>query len=55
MKKPRKITHSNTGERYIYRTKKNRYRVCYKHKDRGSFTTLEEAIRRRDEVLKGVV
>lgn len=43
---------SNTGEKYIHRTKNGRYRVQIKYKayDRR-FKTLEEAVLNRDEVM----
>lgn len=44
---------TNTGEKYIYRTKYGSYRVQIKYKSyEKRFTTLEEAIKHRNEVMK---
>ena len=54
MKHRKNITHTNTGERYIYyRKSKNVYRVVIDKKEYPSFRTLEEAIKKRDEILNG--
>ena len=51
----KKITHSNTGEKYItYRDSKQVFRVIIDKKEYGSFKNLHEAIKKRDEILKGV-
>lgn len=56
MKKTKSVTHTNTGEKYIcYRAKKDKYRVIIRHKEYGAFNTLEEAIAKRDNILKGDV
>jgi hypothetical protein len=57
MKHPKGITHSNTGEKYIsYRASKRLYRITINKKEYGSCKTLEEAILKRDSILKkGVV
>jgi len=53
MRKPIKPINTNTGERYItYRANRDKYRVIIKLKEYGSFKTLEEAIKKRNEVLK---
>ena len=49
---PKKITHSNTGERYItYQDKRKQFRVVIKQKEK-IFRTLEDAIEYRDTRLK---
>lgn len=54
MKHRKSVTHTNTGERYIYyRKNKNVYRVVIDKKEYPSFKTLEEAIKKRDEILNG--
>ena len=51
MKKRKNITHSNTKEKYItYRKSKNTYRITIDKKEYGC-KTLEEAIKKRDEIL----
>lgn len=56
MKKRKSITHSNTGEKYIsYRASKKLYRVIIDKKEYGSFKNLQEAINKRDEILKAVI
>lgn len=56
MRKPKGVTHSNTGEKYItYRKSKGVFRVTVNRKEIGNFKTLDEAITKRDEILKGVV
>lgn len=56
MHKRRTVTHTNTGERYIsFSKKRNKYRICVDRKEYPSVNTLEEAIKVRDRVLKGVV
>lgn len=55
MYKRRKRTHSNTGERYIsYRKENDTYRITINKIEYPSCKTLEEAIRKRDEILGGV-
>ena len=52
MKKRKKITHSNTGEKYIsYRKENNTYRITINKKEYASCSTLLEAIKKRDEIL----
>nr|DAW56158.1 MAG TPA: homing endonuclease [Caudoviricetes sp.] len=54
MKKPKSVTHSNTKEKYIsYRKEKGKYRVTINRKEYGAFNTLEEAIEKRDNILRG--
>lgn len=56
MKHRRPNNKSNTGEYGIsYRKSKGRYRVTVDKKERGTYPTLEEAIKARDRYLKGVV
>ena len=44
---------TNTGERYItYRESKKLYRVIVNLKEYGSYKTLDQAIKKRDEVLR---
>lgn len=50
MKHPKMITHSNTGERYITKSG-NRYRVTINKKEYRSCRNLEDAIKKRDEIL----
>ena len=46
--------YSNTKERYItYRKSTNRYRITIDKKEYKSCKTLEEAIKKRDEILNG--
>ena len=48
-------TNSNTGERYIsYRKENDTYRITINKIEYPSCKTLEEAIKRRDEILGGV-
>lgn len=55
MRKP-KLVATNTGERYIHFHKSDKvYRFTFQHKEYGRFKTLEEAIAKRNEVLKGVI
>lgn len=50
------ITHSNTNEKYIsYRKSKGVYRVTIDKKEYGTYKTLDEAIAKRDAIIKGVV
>lgn len=52
MKHKKSVTHTNTSERYIYyRKSKGVYRVVIDKKEYPPFKTLEEAIKKRDEVL----
>ena len=52
---PLKFAKNNTGERYItYRASKKLYRVIILQKEYGNFRTLEEAINKRNQVLKEV-
>ena len=47
-------THTNTGEKYItFRKTTSKYRVQVDRKEYGSFKTLEEAIKKRDDILNG--
>ena len=47
-------SHTNTGEQNItYRASKKRYRVTIKQKEYGSYKTLQEAIAKRDAILRG--
>ena len=53
-KKPKKTTHTNTGEKYItYRKSSGRYRIIINRKEYKTTKTLEEAIKVRDKVLGG--
>ena len=53
MSHPRKITHTNTGEKYIHRIKKSgKYRVVIYHKHYATIDTLEEAVKTRDRLIK---
>lgn len=55
MKKRKTITHSNTNEKYIsYRENKKIYRLTIDKKE-YHFKTLQEAITKRDEILKAVM
>lgn len=52
MKKRKKTTHSNTGEKYIsYRKENKTYRITIDKKEYVSCNTLLEAIKKRDEIL----
>lgn len=56
MKGKKHRSNPNTGEQYIsYRSSKKAYRVTVNKKEYGSCRTLEEAIKKRDAILKGVV
>lgn len=48
---------TNTGERYITRSKNGRYRVTFQRKDYGTFYSIDEAIAKRNAILaeKGVI
>lgn len=53
LKKRKNITHSNTGEKYItYRKKDNVYRITINKVEYPSCKSLEEAIKRRNEILE---
>lgn len=53
MKHRKSITHSNTKEKYItYRASRNVYRVIIDRKERGTFKTLKEAIKKRNSILE---
>lgn len=53
MKKRKSITHSNTKEKYItYRKSRNSYRVTIDKKEYNA-RTLDDAIKKRDEILNG--
>jgi len=53
MSHPRSFTRTNTGEKYIYKRKgTNKYRVVIYHKEYSSCDTLEEAIKKRDLLIK---
>lgn len=55
MRHPKKITHTNTGEKYItYRNTSHRYRVIVGKKEYGTYKTIEEAIKKRDKILEEV-
>lgn len=45
---------TNTGEQYIS-LRKGRYRLVIDRKEYPTSSTLEEAVRKRDELLKGVI
>ena len=52
MKHRKSITHTNTGEKYIYyRKTNNKYRVVVDKKEYKSCLTLKEAIKERDKIL----
>lgn len=56
MKGKKHRSNSNTGEQYIsYRSSAKAYRVTVNKKEYGSCRTLEEAIKKRDAIIKGVV
>lgn len=56
MKHKKSVTHSNTNEKYIsYRASNGRYRVVIDKKEYGTFKTLEDAIKKRDSILKEVI
>lgn len=56
MKHRKSVTHTNTGEKYIYfREKTNQYRIVIDQKEYKSQKTLEDAIAFRDKILKGVI
>ena len=51
MRKPKSVTHTNTGEKYItYRAKHKKYRLIVKKKE-YQFQTIEEAIKKRMELI----
>ena len=53
--KVRRQSKTNTGERYIiYRKSINKYRVIVDRKEYKSCDTLEQAIKKRDEILRGI-
>lgn len=55
MCQPRAVVKTNTGEKYIYRTKYGTYRVNIKRvKVCKSFKTLADAVEFRNEVLNGI-
>lgn len=57
MKHPKKAFQpsAKTGEKYVrYRKERQRYVVKYSGKSYGSFAELEDAVKRRDEVLHGI-
>lgn len=53
MKKPKGVSYSNTGEKYITK-RKNRYCLTIKGVIDRRFCTLEEAIAKREEVLNEI-
>ena len=53
MHKPRENSKTNSGERYItYRESNGRYRVTVNLKEYGAFKKLEDAVRKRNQILK---
>lgn len=54
MKHRKTISHTNTGEMYISK-RKNRYRITIDRKEYRSCKTLNDAIIKRDMILKGEV
>lgn len=52
MKKPRAVTRSATGHKYIY-LRGGRYRVCLPHQSERSFTNLPDALAYKGVVLDG--
>lgn len=54
MRHRKSISHTNTGEMYISKTK-NRYRIQIDRKEYPSCKTLADAIRKRDAILRGEV
>ena len=54
MRKPRRVTKSSTGYKYVY-LRKGKYRVCVHHKNEKCFDTLEKALSYRNEFLKEVI
>lgn len=56
MKHKKSVTHSNTNEKYIsFRASKAVYRVIIDKKEYGTYKTLEDAIKKRDSILKEVI
>jgi len=56
MKKQKTKTNSNTGEKYItYSKSRNKYRIIINKKEYKATNTLEEAILKRNAILKEVV
>lgn len=56
MKKKKTTTKSNTGEKYItYSKLRNKYRIIINKKEYKATNTLEEAIIKRNAILKEVV
>ena len=52
MKHRHKTSHSKTGEQYIYyRAKTKKYRIVVDKKEYSVCNTLEDAIKKRDEIL----
>lgn len=54
MKHRKSVTHTNTGEKYIYyRKDRDNYRIVIDKKEYSTSKTLKEAIEKRDEFLNG--
>lgn len=55
MKHRKSITHTNTGEKYIYfRKSRNEYRIVIDKKEYKAVKTLEEAIKKRDDIVSEI-
>ena len=50
MSKPRKVTYSNTGHKYIY-LRNGKFRVCVPKKSEKGFNTLEEALTYKGAIM----
>ena len=47
------FSHTNTGEKYIYyRKSRDRFRVVVNNKEYATYKTLDEAIKKRNEILE---
>lgn len=57
LRRPKKNAHlPTTGEKYITQRKSTgRYRLIINHKEYGTFKTLEQAVKRRNEILSEVM
>ena len=54
MRKRKSVGYSKTGEQYIYK-RGNKYRLVIDRTEYPASATLEEAVRKRDAILKGVI
>lgn len=54
MRHEKSVSHSGTGEKCIYyRKKSGRYRIVIRQKEYGSCKTLQEAVNKRDSIIRG--